>query len=193
MIFLLSGCASFRDELSAAGGKEEAIKNAISDFSRTTRLYKTDTFFSVSFKEVFYEIEDQQIDKHNSKGVEGKRYPNISTVRISGTRPVIVLGENAKIGSIGGAIPTRVLEKSGKLFYWDDDNYPLTDEAIAIYKKYNVISKDPYDVFDMVINDAKKGVHYYFCRDNLLNYKKVVTNVGLGYYTPPMINCKGKH
>ena len=43
---------------------------------------------------------------------------------------------------------------------------------------------------DFIINDAAKAAHYYFCRDNISNYKRVVTHVATGYYKPPKLKCK---
>ena len=43
---------------------------------------------------------------------------------------------------------------------------------------------------DNPINDAAKAADYYFCRNDVSNYKRVVTHVATGYYEPPKLKCK---
>ena len=57
--------------------------------------------------------------------------------------------------------------------------------------QYNLIDSIPSFAFAELINDdAKKGVDYFFCKKNLKKYKKVKTTKVLGRYAPPKMNCK---
>jgi hypothetical protein len=112
-------------------------------------------------------------------------------VRIGASHYRFLLTRDTKIGS-KGKLPSRFIEKNGKLFYWWDDDYPLTEEVIAVLKKYNLFQDDNdglITVPENPTNDAQKGAHYYFCRSDLTKYKKVVTNKGMGYYDPPKFEC----
>ena len=42
------------------------------------------------------------------------------------------------------------------------------------------------------ISEKKKGALYYFCKNNLKNYKKVVTNRAMGWYKQPELECDKK-
>ena len=98
---------------------------------------------------------------------------------------------NAVIGS-KGKLPSRYVIVKGKLFFWQDDNYPLTEETLSVFKRYNILTEvmERGMLPDFIINDAAKAAHYYFCRDNISNYKRVVTHVATGYYKPPKLKCK---
>jgi len=186
--FLMESCGSFKKELFQTGGKEEAIKNAILDFSNTSSLYKKDTVFSVSFQDPLYRMVLERIDDGNSEWVEGKPYKGVIGISISADENKIFLPKDAKVGS-KGKLPSRYVEKEGKLFYWWDDNYPLKEEALAIFHKYNILQPDKISALDFSINDAQKGLHYFFCKNDLSAYKKVTTNKALGYYDAPTLNC----
>lgn len=168
---IMLSCSSFRNDLVKTGGRNGVIHNAIIDFSNTTRLFKRDTFFSIT------------------TGEDNK----ILIARIGKNGAKILLTRNAKIGARNNQIPTRFIEKKGKLFLWWDDDYPLTQEALDIYKKYNLLQDDRGGIItvpDFTNDDAQKAAHYYFCKNDLTRYKKVITNIGLGYYDPPSVECK---
>jgi hypothetical protein len=185
---LLASCGSFKKELFQTGGKEEAVKNAILDFSNTSSLYKKDTVFSVSFQDPLYRMVLEKVDDGNSKWIEDKAYEGIIGVNVSADNNKIFFPEDAKIGS-KGKLPSRYIEKDGKLFYWWDDNYPLKKETLTILNKYNILEPDKISALDFSINDAQKGVHYFFCKDELSVYKKITTNKAIGYYDIPNIKC----
>jgi hypothetical protein len=168
---LWNACSPFKDNLIQSGDKNDAIKNAILDFSNTSRLYKKSTVFYV-----------QVINLNKDK----------LGISISKSGVKILLTAKTKVGSKGYA-PSQYIEKKGKLFFWRDDNYPLSEDALNIFTKYKITQSDEGGLIvfpDHEIDDSQKGVHYYFCRNNLLNYKKVTTNIGMGYYDPPRLNCR---
>lgn len=98
---------------------------------------------------------------------------------------------DAVIGS-KGKLASRYVIKNGKLFFWWDDNYPLTEETLAVFKEYDILTEvmERGWIPDSSIDDAKKGAHYYFCRKDAFRYKRVVTNITTGYYEPPKLKCK---
>ncbi|MDR1756315.1 MAG: hypothetical protein LBR65_05055 [Culturomica sp.] len=188
--------------------QERAIDNAILDFSKNCNLYKKDSIFSVSFKDsVFNEgilvrvDENSYKDKRTHEWKRGSLYDGIATVSITAHRigeyceeccDKFLYTKETTVGS-KGKLPSRYIEKGGKLFYWWDDSYPLTEEMLAILWKYNLLCDDTEDRIglpDFSTDDKLKGAHYYFCKSNLSKYKRMVTSIGLGYYKPPKLNCK---
>ncbi len=172
-VLALQSCGSFKNELAQSGDKETVIRNAILDFSSTSKLYKRDTVFSV-------------------KVLELTNNDELLVVRISKNNMKMLLTDSTKVGSKGVKIPTRYIEKNSKLFFWWDNDSPLTEEALAVFDKYNLLqdNEDGWVKFpDFTIDDAQKGVHYYFCKINLAKYKKVTTSKGIGYYDAPSLNC----
>lgn len=95
--------------------------------------------------------------------------------------------KEAVLGS-KGRLPSRYIEKNGKLFFWWDDDYSLTENTLAVFNKYNLLQGDKngtIKVPDSIIDDAEKAAHYYFCKEDLSKYKRVITNKGVGYYDAP--------
>jgi hypothetical protein len=190
---LLASCATFKKELIQKGGQKEAVENAILDFTNRKKLYEKDRVFSVSVHNKFYKMVLKELDNRNSEWVKGELYENILTVSISASYHKIIYTDSMRIGQKAVKVPTRFLEKNDKLFYWWDDNYPLTQEALNIFRKYNLLVKDDLDgvieFYDVAVDDTQKGMDYYFCKNNLKNYVAVTTSKGLGYYDPPKLDC----
>ena len=190
-LLLVNSCASLKG-LNQSGGKREVIQNAILDFSNTTNLYKKDSVFSISYQDTLYKMTLEELDDGTSKWVRDGIYEGVTAVSISANDNKFLLSSDTKIGS-KGKLPSRFIEKEGRVFFWWDDDYLLTKEALAVFKKYNLLQDDEgglITVSDFAIDDAQKGAHYYFCEDNISKYKRIITNKGMGYYDPPSLNCK---
>lgn len=151
---------------------EQAILIAIHDFLKSSSLRKKDDVFSVRTNNLWEDIIGVSVF-----GRENKLFP----------API------NKIGSSSSNFPTRYIEEKNKLFYWYDSTYTVTLDLISILAKYDHI--DSMNVNEMVatpeirIDDAKKGMDYYFCKNNLTKYKKVKTSVAMGWYEPPTLKC----
>jgi len=119
---------------------------------------------------------------------------DLFVVRIGVNTMKMIMKEEVEIGS-KGSLASRYLKKDdGKLFFWWDDDYALNQETIDVFKEYDLLLKDNlegnFEFYDIEIDDSKKAVHYYFCKNGLSsNYKKVTTNKGIGYYKTPSIKC----
>ncbi len=91
-----------------------------------------------------------------------------------------------------GKLPVCI-ERNNSLFYWYDKNHVATDEEILMLQKYNLLAEDTLEnlvyVYDSPIDDEKKGLDIYFCKNNYNKYKKIKTNFPTGYYTPPKLDC----
>jgi hypothetical protein len=195
IILLLCGCASLKKEMTQTGESMQAvaIHNAILDFSNSCKLYKNDSVFSVNFNDsVFNEavlIRDNEGAMHWKRG---SLYSSLVSVEISASPEYkFLITSNTKVG-YKGHLPSRHIIKDGKLFYWFDDSYPLTQEMLDLLWKYNLLQDDDGGLIispDNPINDRQKCAHYYFCKSDLSKYKRVITNIGLGYYKPPKLKC----
>ena len=168
---------------------EFAIYEAITDFADNCRLFKQDSVFNVHVEETSRYV---TLQRHQGilKWVCDSVYTNILVIEILGKRDKIGYYPNAVVGS-KGKLPSKYVIVKGKLFYWRDRDYPLTEEMLSVLKKYNVLTDMIYDGMlpEFLIDDAQKGAHYYFCKNNLLKYKRIITSKAAGYYRPPKLKC----
>lgn len=121
---------------------------------------------------------------------------DITTLSISPaetTRPQYYITLADTLGST--RLPTRHVVKNGKLFYWDDPDYGLTEETIRTFLEFNLA--EPLDISDLALllgqevwgDERTKAAHYYFCKNNLSSYKRVITSIAIGWYNPPKLRC----
>jgi len=191
-LMLLIGCSSMKKTGTPIGAnlQEVAINIAIQDFSTKCNLFKKDSVFGVSFEDsVFSEPTLIQVDREKYKDrrthqwERGHFLDGIVSVEIGSSYYQYYYSEETK-----SKLPTKYVIKDGKLFYWWDENYTVTEGMIAILWRYNVLQKDCI-IPDFSSDDSQKGADYYFCKNDLSKYKRVVTNIGLGYYKPPKLKC----
>lgn len=111
------------------------------------------------------------------------------------TMPFYYITQADSVGS--KRLPTKHIIKNGKLFYWHDSEYGLTEEMIKVLIDYNVADSLETSEIDHIlgqewqgIDEKTKGADYYFCKNNLNNYKRVITNIGIGEYKPPKLKCR---
>jgi hypothetical protein len=151
------------------GNQDDAIKNAIYDFSYSYKK-KTDSVFYVYTKDID---------------------PGVLGINIFGTYDKVLVSTEDSITFSYQGFPTGYFENKGMLFYWHDSTRTLTNDLISVFEKYNLIDTMIVNVYipESTIDHSKKGIDYYFCKKNLLTYRKVKTNLGLGSYDPPELNC----
>jgi hypothetical protein len=159
-------CSGWEKGLLEKGDNKIAFKNAIIDFCNTSPLVKKDKIFSISSKEY--------------------------TSKVIG---IGIMGNSNKIyifqGSAQSRIPDQYIEYNNKLFCWYDDKKGRNPNIIKKLAEYKVIDSVTVLTEDMgyIRDDAKKGVNYYFCKDNLLIYKKEETSVALLKEIKIDLNC----
>ena len=186
---LLSGCKSSIVILQKETDQtEDFINVAISDFVSKCSLFKKDSVFKISVEDTLVELSFQS---EQSRWILDTVYQNILVVNVFGLINKVWYFSDAVIGS-KGKLPSRYVIVKGKLFFWQDDNYPLTEEILSVFKRYNILTEmmERGALPDNPINDAAKAADYYFCRNDVSNYKRVVTHVATGYYEPPKLKCK---
>jgi hypothetical protein len=215
-LLLLCGCSTLKESMVVNGNKDDAIKNAIFDFIHTeSKLLKDDKTFFIHTENVEGYIGVRIMGDPNKISlivdiVDNIKNNTIVRVGVSNSisvidtidndtvyqiigedNPVIWLNKN-KVSVSYRAFPTGVMERNGKLFFWYDETQSVTDTIINTLYKYNFVDTMIVNMYipDRIINDAKKGADYYFCKDNLSKYKKVITNRAIGHYKPPKLKCK---
>ena len=168
---------------------EFAIYEAITDFADNCRLFKQDSIFHIRIQDTLKHYTLQR-NQGALKWICDSVYANLFVINIIPSINKLFYFPDAVVGS-KGKLPSRYVIVKGKLFYWWDRDYPLTEEMLSVLKKYNVLTDMIYDGMlpEFLIDDAQKGAHYYFCRNNLSKYKRVVTNIATEYYSPPKLKC----
>ncbi len=168
--FLLS-CSSLKENVVYEDYKSYAINNAVNDFIDTERkLLKKD--------EVFYIQLIEETD--------------IVIVSIVGTPNSVILTIEED-GSLNyNAFPTVILEKNDKLFCWHDEEKKMSDTIISTLNEYDFIDTIMLEVGipKREVDDKKKGVNYFYCKNNFSKFKKVKTNIAVGYFKQPKMRCE---
>lgn len=172
--FLLGSCAvnKWQNTLIQKGNMNDAVNNAITDFVHTSKWSKKDSIFTVTITDINEENVNVTIAI-----ADDDVYPNSKN----------------KVGTYDHTFPTRYIVKNGKLFYWNDTTQFITQDIISILEKYNHIDyrwSELPEIIGGVHNDGAEGVVYYFCKNDLTNYKKSgVSNIRKHYKTP-ILKCK---
>lgn len=128
--------------------------------------FTKDSVFSVSYHDPLYKMALEKTDNGDERWVEDKLYKEIVAVSIAADYNKMLLTDNTKADNKTAKLPTRYIERDGKLFYWRDDDYPLTQEALNVFKRYNLLLEDDLDEViefcDFTTDDTQKGVDYFF-------------------------------
>ena len=134
---LLSGCKSSIVILQKETYQtEDFINVAISDFVSKCSLFKKDSVFKISVEDTLVELSFQS---EQSRWILDTVYQNILVVNVFGLINKVWYFSDAVIGS-KGELPSRYAIVKGKLFFWEDDDYPLTEEILSVFKMYNILT-----------------------------------------------------
>ncbi len=156
IISINSQCKIIHDVPNETGNLNEAIINSIRDFKNNHQsLVKKDNTFYVG-----YEV-----------------YADYYYVIIVGTEKKYLYNPNKKPNE--NKFPSNFIEIDKKLFVWYDNNIDIDEKTIQTYLKYNLLVDNKNETIfflDDIMDDSKKGVSYYICKNNLTNFKKSITN-----------------
>ena len=154
--------------------RDSALEIALNDFLECD-LSKTHNIFFVGF--------DDEVTLND----------DVSAILVIPSYFTYHITLNDTIGS--NELPTRFLLKNDKLFYWYDPNYGLTEDLVDAFYSFNII-----DTIDVGFNcnfrekyENPKFAVYFFCKDDLNNYKRVIKNnypKRSRWYRNPKIKCK---
>ncbi|MCC5943524.1 MAG: hypothetical protein JJT94_01210 [Bernardetiaceae bacterium] len=171
-VLFFGSCTSWKNNLVSNGNPNDAVYNAIIDFVNIEKKYvKQDSVFSIY-------VED--INK------------NILSVSIFRKINKVSLFTKDEINYDYRHFPTNFLEIDGKLFYWKDTTKSVSQEVVDKLYLMSRVDTVIYQkkLSERIIDDAQKGVDYYFCKSDLTQYRKVRTSTAVGGYNTPKINCK---
>ena len=168
---------------------EFAIYEAITDFADNCRLFKQDSIFYITTLDTLKHYTLQR-NQGTLEWICDSIYANLFVINIIPSINKLFYFPDAVVGS-KGKLPSRYVIVKSKLFYWGDDDYPLTEETLSVLKKYDALTDMIHDrvLPETVISDSKEIAFYYFCRNNLLKHKRAVSSKSAGYYRPPKLKC----
>lgn len=194
-IILLSSCVTYKNKLYiGAGDIEQARMNVIVDFVHT---YKTPKRYLKERQgepfNVFSFIIEKSLDK------------SIYLFSILPNNKNISMIIDDKVGEIPRSyFPNRYIVVEGKLFLWNDGKTSLQKDVLEIMSDFGVLDSTdvkkelgllPVDFEDtrmIIIDDRLEAYNYFICKNNISNYKKVVTWKAYSYYKHPKLKCDSK-
>lgn len=179
---LPTGCNNSTNAKQNSKTGKNAIELAIADFYTTNSLINDYKVFAVAHSEVLQLVKLMD-DPETSDNV----YQSLTAVII--TADALKLSEDisSKIGTKGITIPSRFIEKDGKLFFWWDKDYPFTEEAYNTFKAFGVIDDNPHSRDNS--NQVKEGIKYYFCTKDLSKFVTLNTNQDINSVKPLPLLC----
>ncbi|GHV37011.1 hypothetical protein FACS1894178_8670 [Bacteroidia bacterium] len=178
------------------------IQKSIEDFNHLS-LSKKDTIFSVHVMDSMEYFHTEILNTGNLKTVIRKVDSVYTSFLIVSISPVIGLKfypsiNHKKDTNLHDFFPTDYISIDNTLFYWKDPLHNITSDIIKKLNEYNLIDslfmqhENFKGLIDLAIDEKAKGVSYFFCKNDLSKYKRVVTNRASGYYKPPKLNCDCK-
>lgn len=67
--------------------------------------------------------------------------------------------------------PTQSMVVKGRLYYWHDDKYKVSDETMRLLKEHKRVASETDEIY-VCLKDVHTP-HYFFCKENLSKYKYV--------------------
>lgn len=192
LIVMLCKCSSYKRTFYAGdGGIERGRMNAITDFVFT---YKTPRYY----------LKERKGKPFNVFWISNQVHDQYIFAIFPYSQGYLSLKVQDSLGKVPVSnFPNNYIIKGEKLFLWKDSLTPLNKEILNVIKKYGILDStdvkkklgvlsDDFEDTRMVIIDHrdKGGWHYYVCKKNIEKFKKVKTNIAIGYYQPPILTCK---
>lgn len=166
LIIVLLGCKTLEPQLDKSSISYDVVQIAIKDFvSSQSPALKEDSVF---------EITGYSNDKMT-----------ILSFYAPDNKYIILKNKENKI-----EFPTNYSELNGKIFFYHSSDSELQSDVVFKLNEYNQIDTIGLeDNYTTIINEEKNGVNYYFCNNDLTHFEKVETNLAIGSYDPPKLNC----
>ena len=165
MLILLNGisCSSYKMSLHKSGQENEIIENAILDFLNTNSSKRESNGFDIEIQDLNNEI---------------------STVVIGSiTKNKLELTKSDTIGNKSKRFPSKYYEMENKLFVIIDSTYGLTKEMINKLSEYRILDSTGINTGVrplFTINESKKATHYFFCKNDITQYKSIKGTAPIG-------------
>lgn len=190
---ILLSCATYRKQLFAGRGDiEQARMNTIIDFANT---YKTPKRYLKIRQGKPFNV----FQIYRRKSFETTHSYLLSILPEDES---ISIRTEHKLGEIPRSnFPNKYVVKENKLFLWNDGETPLQKDVVEVMNKFDVLDSidlkwelgllpsDFEDTRMITIDDRLEAFTYFICRNDISEFKKVVTWKALGYYDQPNISC----
>lgn len=169
IILICLWSCKIRQDLDEVNSLENIVQTAIIDFvaSSNNIVYKNDSVFTITA----YELDENVISLSFYSPVN---------------KYIVIEGRENRV-----VFPTNYLEVDNKIFFWDDVESVSDKNVISKLVQYNQIDTiGQYDDVVGIIDHTKKAMHYYFCKSDISNFKKIKTTMSIGAYKAPKLNCR---
>ena len=191
-ILIFFNCATYKKQFYVGVGDiEQARMNVIVDFINT---YKTPKRYLQRRQgkpfNVFHFVREKTLDD------------NTYLLSILPNNESIAMRIEDKVGEIPrDYFPNNYIVKKDKLFLWNDGVTPLQNGVLEVLNKFGVLDSTdikmdlallPDDFEDtrmITIDDRLESFNYFICRNDISEFKKLVTYKSFGYYKLPKLNC----
>ncbi|MGY4384650.1 hypothetical protein ACVWYN_001676 [Pedobacter sp. UYP24] len=193
LIFIIANSFENSTQAQSIDKKQTVIEKAIQNYVNKSRIFDKAKVFRVSIEDSLF-----RLGLNNAPDSDGiYRYHAVKL--FEGIFVGITVQDNqfpmSKLGLAynQGKLPSRYMEIQNKLFIWSDLNYPLTDKTLNILQKYNLVFDSKGGMFTVPeIFDTKsyKGVYYYFCRNDLTKFKRIISSNAYEFQDFPKLKCE---
>lgn len=177
LIISVLSCNSYKKNIIKIGNQNDAIENAIYDFSNTekgevNKVYKI------------------RIDNESSD-----LYKFVVRNEIN-----VYTYKRIKIGDKVSGFPSRFIEVKNRLYVWEDSTQILNKDIFEKLQKYKVLDSTIYKIQNkelpqnktplIMTDESKKYLNYFFCKKDISKFKKIKTSKYLSVSDYPFVNCK---
>ncbi|WP_179344870.1 hypothetical protein [Winogradskyella ursingii] len=163
------------------------IESTILDFSKNSTLYQTSNLFSVNKEQILKSVKTDNPKNKNYSLINGLPYQNLIQVTITANPSTESKFDASQIGDKSKLIPSRYVERDGKLFVWIDEDYPLTEKTYQILKKYNVVQNDRNSEQAEIAQPENQ--YYYFCPNNINKFLRLELDQNINTLNDPILDC----
>lgn len=84
-----------------------------------------------------------------------------------------------------GHLPSEYQERNGRLFYWDNDFVPVTQEVIDKLIEYHQVNTHDKGIW--VITSERPTLHFYFCKGD---YRQYIRRIQVSGQRPKCLKCE---
>ena len=84
-----------------------------------------------------------------------------------------------------GHLPSEYQERNGRLFYWDNDFVPATQEVVDKLIEYHRINTQDKGIW--VITSERPTLHFYFCKGD---YGQYIRRIQVSGKRPKCLKCE---
>lgn len=196
-LVLFTSCVIFKEQrpITTTEYSNRIVTTAIADFSKGGKMYRDYSIFHVNYYKSYTRVEIEEDEFGVAHEVITNRNDNVFVVSISANYNKFVVKDTTATTLEARGIPTHYQKKESKLFLWTDFSYPSKSNIYKVLQDHNLLLPNNLDGLIEFAEAGEvissKSTHYFFCANDVSSYKKIITDVPLGYYSLPRgLKCK---